>query len=129
MENLIIKGTDDTPDIKFLKEENVISISGMSMPEDVKAFYKPIVKWLEDYFKNPNENSIVNFNLTYFNTASSKMILDILYIFKKAINNGYKVNITWSYDEDDEEMLETGQDYTEIVDIPMNFREVSLFNV
>ena len=128
MEDLIIKGTDDTPDVKFIKDESIVSISGMSLPEDVKAFYKPIIGWLEEYFTNPNEISNVIFNMTYFNTASSKMILEMLYVMKKAVKNGFNLNITWAYEEEDEEMLETGQDYTEIVGIEMNFKEVSLFN-
>lgn len=128
MNDLYIKGTDDTPEIKLLSEENKISISGMSLPEDVKAFYKPVLNWMEEYFGGENRDTAVTFNMTYFNTASSKMILDMLYIFKKAINNGFHINVIWSYDEEDEEMLETGQDYADIVGIPISFKQISFFN-
>ncbi|PLX15791.1 MAG: hypothetical protein C0599_16225 [Salinivirgaceae bacterium] len=54
MENLSIKGTDDTPSIELNKEQNIYTISGMSLPEDVKSFYRPVIDWFTKYFNEPN---------------------------------------------------------------------------
>lgn len=126
MENLIIKGTDDTPDVYLSKNENIVSIHGMSLPEDVKEFYRPIIAWFDEYFSSPNSETTVNFGMTYFNTASSKIILDLLFIIKKGIEAGHKIKVTWGYEEDDEEMEESGQDYADIVDIPIECKEINL---
>src|SRR4030043_467666 len=78
MEVLHIEATEDTPEITFDKEKEIIEISGRSLPEDVNGFYQPFLNWIEAYSKNPNPDTIFKFRFSYFNTASSKIILDIL---------------------------------------------------
>ena len=127
MKNLYIKGTEETPEIHFDTELSVFSISGMSLPEDVKGFYKPILQWLKEYFKTNNYSLEFTFKMIYFNTASAKIILDILNMLKKAIYQGWKIEVIWSNDREDKEMYETGKYYTEIVGLEMTFKETSLF--
>ena len=82
MEPLYIEPTEFTPKVFFDPENSVFEISGFSRPENVIGFYKPILKWLEDYndkvlSQNTNfEKSILTLNLkmTYFNSASSKFL-------------------------------------------------------
>jgi len=123
MENLSIKGTDDTPSIELNKEQNIYTISGMSLPEDVKSFYRPVIDWFTKYFNEPNEQTTVKFTMTYFNTASSKIVLDIFQLVKNAKQNGHDVSILWGYEEDDEEMCETGEDFAEIIGIDVQLKE------
>lgn len=78
MEAIKIKGTEDTPNVILDAAENLMEISGRSLPEDVSSFYGLILNWLADYVKSPNPKTVFNFKLVYFNTASSKLILDIL---------------------------------------------------
>ena len=78
MEALIIAKTDDTPQVHLDKTSGKFEFSGKSLPEDVSSFYKPIFDWLDAYSKNSNDSTIVEFKMTYFNTASSKVILDVL---------------------------------------------------
>ena len=75
-----IEGTDDTPQVTFdaNPENPFMEISGRSLPEDVVAFYDPILEWLDEYSENPLEKTVLNIKLEYFNTASSKLLLDIL---------------------------------------------------
>ena len=66
---------------------------------------------MEEYGGTPAEKTIVNVQLEYFNTSSSKCILDVfkkLEAIHKAKND---VIINWHYEEDDEDMLEAGEDY------------------
>ncbi len=118
MEVIKIKGTDDTPNIILDKENDVFEISGRSLPEDVSTFYEPILKWLDEYAENPNPKTVFSFKLVYFNTASSKLLLDILMKLEEMHENGNEVLIKWYYPEDDEDMQEAGEEYAEIVDVP-----------
>ena len=124
MESLSIEGTNKTPSIKLNPETGVIEIKGRSIPENSIEFYRPIVEWLDEYAKNPNKKTTVNVQLEYFNTSSSKCILDIfkkLESLKKARN---EVIINWYYEEDDEDMLESGEDYESIIRVPFKMIEI-----
>jgi len=54
MEVLSIKGTQETPEVMLDKQSGVFSISGKSLPEDVKEFYNPLIEWIENYSNEPN---------------------------------------------------------------------------
>jgi hypothetical protein len=124
MESISIEGTTKTPSVKLNPESGVIEIKGRSIPENSIEFYRPIIEWLDEYAKNPNKNTTVNVQLEYFNTSSSKCILDIfkkLESLKKARN---EVIINWYYEEDDEDMLESGEDYESIIRVPFKMIEI-----
>ncbi|MCF8391614.1 MAG: DUF1987 domain-containing protein [Bacteroidales bacterium] len=124
MEPIIIDGTAKTPTVKFDSTTGVMEIKGRSIPENSIEFYKPMVDWLDEYAKSSKDQTVVNVQLEYFNTSSSKCILDV---FKKleAINKGgSKVLINWYYEEDDEDMLEAGEDYESIIRVPFKMIEI-----
>jgi hypothetical protein len=123
MEAIKIKGTEDTPNVVLDAAENMMEISGRSLPEDVSSFYGPILNWLADYVKNPNPKTVFNFKLVYFNTASSKLILDILMKLEELNKKGNEVLVKWFYPEDDEDMQEAGNEYADIVEVP--FEQIS----
>ncbi len=118
MEKLKIESTEDSPQIILDRESNIMEISGRSLPEDVNTFYEPMMSWIEEYAKDPLDVTVFSFKLTYFNTASSKIILDILTHFEEMIEEGHKVMVRWHYMEEDEDMLEAGEEYSEMVDVP-----------
>ncbi len=118
MEIIKIAGTEDTPTIHLDLENDILEISGRSLPEDVANFYEPVLTWLDEYSKSPKPKTIFNFKLVYFNTASSKMLLDILMKLEDIHADGNEVLINWHYPEDDEDMEEAGEEYADIVDVP-----------
>ena len=113
-----IQGTDDTPTVTLDKENNIFEISGRSLPEDVVVFYKPILEWLDDYKNDPLDKTVFNFKLEYFNTASSKLLLDVLLKLEDIHNDGHDVLVKWHYPDDDEDMEEAGEEYSDIVEVP-----------
>lgn len=123
MEIIKLQGTDDTPSITLDKAAGIFEFSGRSLPEDVNAFYEPVLDWLSEYGESPNDQTIVTFKLVYFNTASSKLILDILLKFEEITENGADVLIKWYFPEDDEDMEEAGEEYADIVEVP--FEQIS----
>lgn len=118
MEPLDIRATNDTPKVLFDPENDIFEISGRSLPEDVVSFYQPIMDWLDEYVKEPLPETEFVFKYTYFNTATSKVILDILFKLEEYHNNGIKLNVIWFYEEDDEDMLDQGEEFGDNVDMP-----------
>lgn len=121
MDDIRIEGSPKTPTVNFIAQEGVLDIKGRSIPENSIEFYKPLIDWIESYSKSPQSKTTVNIQLEYFNTSSSKCILDL---FKKleAVNN--EIVINWYYEEDDEDMLEAGEDYDAIINIPFKMIEI-----
>jgi hypothetical protein len=122
MDKLTFGGTDDTPSIILDSENNHFEISGRSLPEDSAEFYKPITEWLELYSANPNPLTYFVFKMDYFNTASSKMLLDILSKLELMHHSGSEVKVDWFYQSDDPDMLEAGQEYKDLITIPFDLK-------
>ncbi|MBP5367721.1 MAG: DUF1987 domain-containing protein [Bacteroidales bacterium] len=118
-----IQGSDDTPKVILDADNNTFEISGRSLPEDVVAFYDPILEWLDEYSQNPLDKTVFNFKLEYFNTASSKLLLDVLLKLEDMYDAGHDVLVKWHYPDDDEDMEEAGEEYADIVEVP--FEQVS----
>lgn len=119
METLHIEGSPKTPTIKFDWDKGYLEIKGRSIPENSIEFYKPLVDWLDKYSGKPQKNTNVNIHLEYFNTSSSKCILDVFKKLESIHKSGTsEVVINWHYEEDDEDMLEAGEDYQAIINIP-----------
>ncbi len=131
MKPLLIEATEFTPKIWFKPEYHILEISGFSRPENVSAFYTPVLEYLDEYEKeiiNSPDFTIgtlmkVQFRLKYFNSASSKFILDIINTLMEFEDKGLKINFEWYYDEGDETILEAGEDLSDIADIPFHFIE------
>ena len=124
MEPISIEGTPKTPSVKFNNDKGVLEIKGRSIPENSIEFYKPLVDWLEEYSKGPNKRTEVNVQLEYFNTSSSKCILDVFKKLEGISLGGHDIIVNWYYEEDDEDMLEAGEDYESIIKIPFKMIEI-----
>ncbi len=123
MEKLYITKTDETPEVNFDPAGNIFEMSGKSLPEDVTDFFDKVVNWLEEYAKNANDETVFNFKLTYFNTATAKLIFDILNALESISESGKKVLIKWYYSEKDEDMKNAGVEYEDLVEV--DFQHVS----
>ena len=124
MRNLIIEPTPKTPKVILNADINVFELSGRSIPEDSVGFYRKILDWIDEYSKAPNPKTNCKFQLEYFNTSSSKCLLDLFRKLEKMYKAGHEVVITWMYDVDDEDMEETGEDYRELLDVPFELVSV-----
>ncbi len=118
MEILNLKGTEDTPNILLDKKNGIFEISGRSLPEDSAEFYRPVLDWISSYAAEPNASTDFVLKLEYFNTASSKLILDVL----SALEEIKGMKILWYFHDDDEDMEEAGQEFSELVEIPFEFK-------
>jgi hypothetical protein len=121
MEALNIAEAQSTPKVVLDKTYGRFEITGNSLPEDVLGFYAPIFNWIEEYIKIPNQHTEIHIKLNYFNSSSSKAILDILTMLEPIINTGRTVEVVWHYLDLDEDMLSTGKEFEEILKVRFTF--------
>lgn len=126
MEALKLEVTDNTPKIILDPNSHELEFEGDSRPEDVQKFFQPIMNWLNDYesyVKTVGDvNLDTNFKLEYFNSSSAKYIMDIILKLGKIAESGnVKLNINWHYDEMDEDMLDAGEEFEDMLDVEFNF--------
>jgi hypothetical protein len=125
MKNLMISGSKYAPDINFDCENNVLSIKGVSFPEDTKAVYAPVFPWLDEYFKAVTDQEIlIEFHYEYFNSSTMIFLTSIFELLEKEYNQGKEIIFNWYYAKDDDEMEEYGEDFQEdFPDLPINLLE------
>lgn len=118
-----LEGTLDSPEVLLDKEGGLIKFSGRSLPEDAKSFYKPIMDWIEKYASSNLLNTRIVFQFEYINSSSSKMILELLDLIKQVFANDKEelLYIEWRYLDDDDDMLEAGEDFEERVGISFKY--------
>ncbi len=112
MATIDIEKTQLTPSILLDKDKGLVEIKGDSLPENTAEFYKPLMSELEDYFNSPQDKTIINLEITYFNSSSSKLFFDFFDLLENA-SKKYDIEINWIYDEDNESMEEAGEDFQE----------------
>ncbi len=124
MEKFSLNGSAKTPTIHFDGDTGVLEFSGRSIPENSVEFFAPLNEWLEVYQNHPKGETIVDMKLEYFNTSSSKCILDFFKRLEKINGHSTTVRINWYFEKDDEDMAEAGEDYGAIVSLPFEIIEV-----
>ena len=121
---LKIEGSLKTPEIILDSNTGIFSIRGMSYQEYAKEFYVPIIQWIENYSQEPKEETIVNIQFKYFNTSSAKSILSLLQKLNQIRIQGKKVTINWYYEKNDEQMIQDGENYSNLLNFPFNLIEL-----
>jgi len=114
MENIHIVGSHDVffvPSVNFDADSGICELAGESYLEETVEFYTPLIQWLKTYIEEESRPLTFNIKLTYFNTSSSRCILDILNIIKVYEENGGTIIVNWYFDPDDTDMEEEIEDY------------------
>lgn len=118
MNALRIPETVDSPEVNLEKDRGRFEIIGKSLPEDPNEFYDPIIEWVLAYVKDPNSETEFVFKLDYFNTASSKKILDLIMHLKDIMRLKKSIMVKWYYRKNDDDLFETGETFSEISGVP-----------
>ena len=125
MENLEIEGSHKNffiPTVNFNAKTGICEISGESFLEDTVEFYKPLIDWIEEYVNNVKGPLALIIKLTYFNTSTSRSILDILNLLRDYEESGGEIVVNWHYDENDIDMEEDIDDY--IIDTGLEINKI-----
>jgi len=117
IQKFYIEATDETPKIDFDPSREHFEISGISMPEDVLKFYSPIQVWVEAYIQKPLNSTIIKVKLDYFNSSSAKYLVRLLQELEKI--KGNSVKMLWYYHEEDDLMLERGEELQLVLKLPI----------
>ncbi len=117
---LQIDGNTSRPTVIFNASTGQLRLMGRSILENSIRFYEPILKWIDEYIKHPAEKTEFHMALEYFNTSTSKYLLQIMQQFESMFRSGPDVSIVWYYS--DEDMKDLGLDYQQIIRVPFEFR-------
>ena len=125
MEKIFQEPTRVTPLINFDPELGLLEIKGRSSPENSVQFYQALIDALTDFAETDEAPDLTaNIAFEYFNTSSSKCLFDVFKKMSKVEANGRNLTINWFYEEDDEDMMEAGEDYSDLLDLDFNFLEI-----
>ncbi|BDD09215.1 hypothetical protein FUAX_16470 [Fulvitalea axinellae] len=120
MNDFYLKATAKTPEVRFESESGNFLFEGRSILENSVDFYKPLNEWLDSFLEVPTPKIHMDVKFEYFNTSSSKCLVEILRKLEKAHMSGKtKVHVDWYYEEEDEDMLDSGEDFRQIVNFPV----------
>lgn len=118
---LRIQPTNESLEINLDKEMGRFEFYGKSLPENPNEFFEPVLTWFREYIKEPNNETNLILKMEYFNTASSKRLLDILSICYEIHKKKLSIIVNWYYRYNDDDMKETGESFSEIVHLPFKF--------
>ena len=123
MEIFRAETTPRTPYLNLNPTTGVFEMKGKSIPENSVGYYKPMFEWFAQYIENPAPTTKLYIHLDYFNTSSSKIIVDLFKKLEQLHKSGKsQAEIVWVYSEDDEDMQEAGEDYKSILKLPFTIQ-------
>ena len=125
MPSLELAKTIDRPAITFDHDSGKLSIEGESYPENAMEFYRPVLESLGTFVENGEIPLEVDFKMLYFNSSSSKCLLDIFDILEEYAGSDKPVTVNWFYQEDDEDIKESGEDFAEDLNLTFNLNAYS----
>ena len=103
--------TKTTPYILIDEEKGYMRFEGESYFEDIVVFFKEINEWLQKHMASDFTEFTFDCALEYFNSSTTKQIYNILRLMD-ANAPGRKVVVNWIVaDEDDDMLIECGEDY------------------
>ncbi len=105
-----IEASVKTPEISMDESGGLISIKGISIPEDPHEFYSPLMRALADYSNAPAAKTALNLHLEYFNTSSTLIIRNLIKQLQD-MQEKTQVVINWFFESDDEDMKEAGEEF------------------
>ena len=108
MQNIFLEATSSTPQISF-DQSGKLMMKGRSLILNVNEFYDPLIEWISK-LNAPVVRFTIDFD--YFNSASSKQILEMLKLLDSN-NNVKDFDVFWHFEKDDEDILEIGQIFEE----------------
>ena len=121
MRRLEIQPSNNTPHILLDADSSSFLIEGKSFPEDSKEFYRPVIEWMDE-FKATNPQSVkVSFNLFYLSSSSIISVKQFLMKIVDLNTAGTKTTIVWNYDEDDDDIKKTGEDYQKLTKLNFEY--------
>jgi hypothetical protein len=124
MQETRILPTKNSPEI-IMNPDGVIKIKGRSIHENVTEFFEPVSHWISEYIEDPAEVTCVDIALEYFNSASAKVFIQLFQKLTYVQLKHKKFIFNWYYEQGDEDILERGEYFASVLDVPFNFIKIT----
>jgi hypothetical protein len=113
-ETLYIEAQDDSPMVKHEMQggSNVITIAGVSMPENTLDFYVPLLQQIDQIFSGSKKNKLV-FHLEYMNSMSNKQIVKLI---SSEFKKDPELKVEWKYSKGDELIKMKGEELKSLLE-------------
>lgn len=108
------------PEVRLIVETGICTIEGESYIEEAPDFYLQIQEWVNAYFAEGYKSITFNFRLSYFNTSSSRCIVDLMRLLAKYHQMGNEIVINWYVQEGDEDLQEEIEEFQKEIDFHLN---------
>ena len=118
---MLIIAEKDKPYIHLSKEECDFEIKGNSYSVLIDEVYKKVVDWIEHNFPETKCDIVWKFQFEMISSGSLKGLIKIIEVLDSFYNEGLNIKIKWISPEDDSDIIEIGQDLSEITSIPFDF--------
>ena len=110
---VLIEMTNRMPGISLDADNNALLLKGEAYPEDVAAAFEPLMTSISDTLAGSVDTPMtVKFQLQYFNSGSSRKILEIIRMIDAA-DTTHKIE--WLADPEDDEMIDHGNRFARAV--------------
>ncbi len=112
MEIITIEATKSSPFVLINPLSNQIQVKGESYPENAAKFFGPILSSIDEYINSTDAHRItVDIHLSYFNSSSSKALLNLFEILDQAASDDRQVEVNWRYHPENETIFEAGEEF------------------
>ena len=118
MNNLLVPKTKNTLGVNFDSSSGLLELSGSSYPENTSEFFKPLIDWIQQYFLEVTGKLELVIKIDYLNSRSIKYLSDMIDKLDNYHKSGGKVELKWYHKEDDEDIMEMGEEIKEDVTFP-----------
>lgn len=117
-----INATPKTPSILFDSSSSLLEIKGISCPENPVHFYNPLLHELQQQLNDKSKLHIL-IHLDYFNTGSSKCLLNLFNLVAERLSEKENAQVTWVTETEDFELIEAGKIFQEMSGLPFIFEQ------
>ena len=124
LKTLKLEATEDTPMIDFDAATGKFQIAGRALPENAHEFFKPLEDWVVEYAENPQETTIVEMRIDYFNSAATRYIFNLLMSFEDIVDAGKDVKVVWYYKEDDDMIEAKGEEFESMLELSFEMKPI-----
>ncbi len=121
MKRLEIQPSNNTPHIILDVDANTFLIEGKSFPEDSKEFYRPVIEWMDEFKTTKPQVVKISFNLFYLSSSSIISVKQFLMKIVDLSASGTQTTIIWNYDDDDDDIKKTGEDYQKLTKLNFEY--------
>lgn len=116
--------SETSPGIIMDPTKGFIKLYGRSIPNDAESTFRPVLDWMKEYIQNPQESTVFECEMDYFNSSSQKYMADIFKMSNQLFKKGKQIKIVWKYSKEDEDMKLIGEQFQNLINFPIVFLEI-----